>query len=44
MDIDQMKWVGEIPDTPGVHGIALATNLGRGFTSNGKDNTVTSFA
>jgi DNA-binding beta-propeller fold protein YncE len=33
--------VGEIPDTPGVHGIALAPDLGRGFTSNGRSNTST---
>lgn len=35
--------VGEIPNTPGVHGIALALRLKRGFTSNGGDNTVTVF-
>ena len=35
--------VGEIPGTPGVHGIALAPELGRGFTSNGRDSTVTVF-
>jgi YVTN family beta-propeller protein len=35
--------VGEIPDTPGVHGIALAPELGRGFTSNGRAATVTVF-
>jgi len=29
---------GEIPDTPGVHGVALAPDLGRGFTSNGGEN------
>jgi len=34
---------GEIPDTEGVHGIALAPDLGRGFTSNGRANTVTIF-
>ncbi|MEO5818923.1 MAG: YncE family protein [Vicinamibacteraceae bacterium] len=33
--------VGEIADTPGVHGFALATELGRGFTSNGRANTST---
>jgi len=33
--------VGEIPDTPGVHGIALAPDLGRGFTSNGRANSST---
>jgi DNA-binding beta-propeller fold protein YncE len=35
--------VGEIPDTPGVHGVALAPQLHRGFTSNGRDSTVTIF-
>ncbi|MFI5362087.1 MAG: YncE family protein [Elusimicrobiota bacterium] len=34
---------GEIPGTAGVHGIALAPDLGKGFTSNGKDNSVTVF-
>jgi DNA-binding beta-propeller fold protein YncE len=34
---------GEIPNTQGVHGIALAPDLGRGFTSNGRANTVTIF-
>src|SRR5664280_2127587 len=34
---------GEIPNTEGVHGIALAPDLGRGFTSNGRANTVTIF-
>jgi YVTN family beta-propeller protein len=36
--------VGEIAQTEGVHGIALAPELGRGFTSNGRSNTVTVFA
>jgi YVTN family beta-propeller protein len=35
--------IGDIPDTTGVHGIALAPELGKGFTSNGRDNTVTVF-
>ena len=33
--------VGEIPDTAGVHGFALAPGLGRGFTSNGRANSST---
>lgn len=37
------KVVGEIADTNGVHGIAFAEKLGRGFTSNGRDNSVTIF-
>jgi DNA-binding beta-propeller fold protein YncE len=43
MDIDTYALVGDIPDTQGVHGIALAPELGRGFTSNGRANTVTIF-
>jgi YVTN family beta-propeller protein len=35
--------VAEIADTNGVHGIALAQDLGKGFTSNGRDNSVTVF-
>jgi len=35
--------VAEIPGTSGVHGIALAHALHRGFTSNGRANTVTVF-
>ena len=35
--------VGDIPNTPGVHGIAIASDLGKGFTSNGGDGTVTVF-
>ncbi len=34
---------GRIADTPGVHGVALAPALGRGFTSNGRDSSVTIF-
>ena len=29
--------------TPGVHGVAVVPDLGRGFTSNGQDDTVTAF-
>jgi YVTN family beta-propeller protein len=32
-----------IADTPGVHGIAIAPDLGKGFTSNGRADTVTVF-
>jgi DNA-binding beta-propeller fold protein YncE len=41
VDIDSGKVVGEIPDTAGVHGFALAPELGRGFSSNGRANTST---
>jgi DNA-binding beta-propeller fold protein YncE len=43
IDTDSGKPVGEIPDTPGVHGVALAPALERGFTSNGRENTVSMF-
>jgi hypothetical protein len=43
LDLDSGKSVGDIPDTQGVHGIALAPDLGRGFTSNGREGTVTVF-
>jgi len=43
VDADSGKLLGDIPDTPGVHGIALAPELGHGFTSNGKEGTVSIF-
>ena len=43
VDIDTDKVVGDIADTSGVHGIAIAPELNRGFTSNGKANTATIF-
>ena len=43
VDVDAGKVVGEIPDTPGVHGIALAPKLNRGYVSNGRSNNVTVF-
>jgi DNA-binding beta-propeller fold protein YncE len=43
VDADTYALVGDIPGTEGVHGIALAPKLGRGFTSNGRANTVTIF-
>ena len=43
LDVDSGSIVGSIPKTPGVHGIAIAADLGRGFVSNGKASTVTIF-
>jgi len=43
IDAESGEPVGDIPDTPGVHGIALAPDLGRGFTSNGREGTVSIF-
>lgn len=41
--LDSGAVVGDIPNTPGVHGIALAPDLGRGFISSGRDSSVTVF-
>jgi hypothetical protein len=43
LDADSGKVVGEIPNLSGVHGVALAPDLGRGFISNGRSDTVTVF-
>jgi YVTN family beta-propeller protein len=43
IDIDSDTIVGKIEKTPGVHGIAIAPELGRGFVSNGQSSTVTIF-
>lgn len=43
IDTDKDTIVGEIPNTNGVHGVAVAEKLGKGFTSNGRDNSVTIF-
>src|SRR5438046_6161090 len=38
VDLDANKVVGDIPDTPGVHGIAIAPELNKGFISSGRRN------
>ena len=43
LNADSFAVAGEIPDTQGVHGIAIASHLGRGFTSNGRAGTATIF-
>jgi DNA-binding beta-propeller fold protein YncE len=43
LDADSGEIKGQIPETAGVHGIAVAPDLGRGFTSNGRSNTLTVF-
>src|SRR5262249_56043217 len=43
LDLDTEAVVGELADTPGVHGIAVVPELGKGFTSNGRDSSVTVF-
>ena len=43
LDVDSGAIVGKIANTPGVHGIAIAPDLGRGFVSDGQSSTVTIF-
>jgi DNA-binding beta-propeller fold protein YncE len=43
IDADKLRVVGEIPDTPGVHGIALAPELNRGYVSAGRSGVVVVF-
>jgi YVTN family beta-propeller protein len=43
LDTGSGRVAGDIPDTAGVHGVALAPELGRGFTSNGRAGTATIF-
>jgi YVTN family beta-propeller protein len=41
IDLKSNKTITTIPDTKGVHGIAIANDLNKAFISNGKDNSVT---
>lgn len=43
VDADKLTVTGEIADTPGVHGIALADDLGRGYISAGRADSVVVF-
>lgn len=43
IDTESGKQLGEIPETTGVHGTALDYEIGRGFTSNGREDTVSVF-
>jgi DNA-binding beta-propeller fold protein YncE len=43
VDAPSGKVIGDIPDTPRVHGIGLAKKWNHGFTTNGGDSTVTMF-
>jgi len=42
-DMDRDSLVGDIPNTPGVHGVAIDRARKHGFTSNGRDSSVTVF-
>jgi DNA-binding beta-propeller fold protein YncE len=43
VDVDEGKVVGEVANTPGIHGVALDLKRKKGYTSNGGDATVTIF-
>jgi YVTN family beta-propeller protein len=43
LDADSFVLVGTIPNTPGVHGIAVAPDAGRGYISAGKADAVIAF-
>lgn len=43
IDAKDGKMIGTVPGTNGIHGIAIAKDLNKGYTSNGKDSSVTVF-
>ena len=43
LDVDSGAIVGKIANTLGVHGIAIAPELGQGFVSDGQSSTITIF-
>lgn len=43
LDLGTRRIIGGIPGLQGVHGVALAQDLGVGFTSNGAGNSITAF-
>ncbi len=43
IDTNTLKQVGDIPDLVGIHGVALAPEMNKGFVSNGGDDTVAVF-
>ncbi len=43
IDLDSEKVVGSVSNTPGIHGIAVVSDLGIGFTSNGSESKVSVF-
>src|SRR5215470_10752351 len=43
INADSGESVGEVADTPGVHGVALVPDIGKGFASNGREDTVSVF-
>ena len=43
VDAEKGTVLGDIPDTQGVHGVALVEEFGKGYTSNGRASSVTVF-
>lgn len=43
LNVETHEKIGSIPDTKGVHGIAIVSKVGRGITSNGRTNSATIF-
>jgi len=43
IDLDSQKILGSVTNTPGIHGIAVVSDLGIGFTSNGGESKVSKF-
>ena len=43
VDTDHLTLAGTVPDTPGVHGIALAPDVGHGYISAGRSGTIVVF-
>ncbi len=43
VDLKAGKAIGEIPKTPGVHGVALVQEAGKGYISAGESNTIIEF-
>ncbi len=43
LDATSLKPIGEIPDTPGVHGVALANDFGSGYISAGRSGMIIVF-
>jgi hypothetical protein len=43
MDADSLALVGTIPNTPGAHGVAIASEFGRGYITAGKADVVIPF-
>jgi DNA-binding beta-propeller fold protein YncE len=43
MDADTGQIVGKVANTPGIHGVALVPKLNKGYSSNGRESTVTVF-